>query len=244
MQTVRALRVFAITVSLCCALTATVAQAATVASVKPSFSPDRVGATSAFTLALSFSGEQQRVPAPVKTSVVHLPRGLGISLRGVGVCPLAQLRHHGPSACPASSLVGSGHSLMEAELGALVITENATLRAFRGPDRGGRSVLEISGQGLTPLVERVTFAGVLAPDSAPYGTKLEMSIPPIPTLPTEPDASTVKFSLTLGGSSSAGHHPDLVRVPSTCPAGGFPFAADFAFSDGSNTSASAQAPCS
>jgi hypothetical protein len=216
------------------------AQAETVAAIKPSFSPDRLGAATGFTLALDFGGEHQRVPAPIRTSVVHLPAGLGLNVHGIGICQPARLRTVGPKGCPASSVVGRGHALMEAELGALVITEEATLEAFRGPNRGGRSVLEISGQGLTPLIERVTFTGVVVADRAPYGVKLLMTIPPIPTVPTEPDASTVKFSLTLGG---AGTQRGSVTVPRECPAGGFPFASEFGFADGSTTSATAQVAC-
>lgn len=223
-----------------CALSTTGAQAETAATVKPSFTPDRLGAATAFTLALSFSGEHQRVPAPVRSSVVHLPAGLGLSVQGAGVCQLARLRARGPSGCPTSSLLGRGHALMEAQLGALLMTENASLQAFRGPNRGGRPVLEISGQGLTPLIERITFTGVVVADRAPYGLKLVMSIPAIPTLPTEPDASTANFSLTFGG---AGTHRGSVTVPRRCPSGGFPFGADFTFADGSTASAGEPVAC-
>jgi hypothetical protein len=223
-----------------CSGAASSAQAETVAAIKPSFSPNRLGAATGFTLNLDFGGEHQRVPAPVRTSVVHLPAGLGLNVQGVGICQPTRLRSVGPSGCPASSVVGRGHALMEAELGALVITENATLEAFRGPNRGGRPLLEISGQGLTPLVERITFTGVVAADRSPYGVKLLMTIPPIPTVPTEPDASTVKFSLTLGGT---GTHRGSVTVPKECPAGGFPFASEFGFADGSTTSVTAQVAC-
>jgi hypothetical protein len=219
------------------------AQATTTATIRPSLSPDRPGAETAFTLTLGFNGEGKMVPSPVRSSVVHLPAGLGINLSGVRTCSLGRLHSEGPSACPAGSLIGRGHALMEAQLGALVITEDATLQAFRGPNRGGRPVIEISGQGLTPLVERITFSGVLLSDHAPYGSKLAMSIPPIPTVPTEPDASTVKFSVTFGAAAGSGHHGGSITVPGHCPSGGFPFAADFKFADGSATSASAAATC-
>ncbi len=213
------------------------AQAETAAAVKASFSPDRLGATATFTLGLNFAGEHQRIPAPVRTTVVHLPAGLGINLRGVGVCQPARLR---AGDCPAASRIGRGHALMEALAGAIVITEDASLQAFRGPNRSGRPVLEISGQGLTPLIERITFTGVVVPDRAPYGLKILMRIPPVPTLPTEPDASAVSFSLTFGGP---GTRKRTVTVPSTCPTGGFPFAADFGFTDGTSNSAATQLAC-
>ncbi len=218
---------------------AVAANAETVAAVKPSFSPDRLGASTVFTLGLNFGGAHQRIPAPVRTSVVHLPAGLGLNMRGIGICRPERLRKHGPSGCPASSLLGRGHALLEAQAGALVITESATLEAFRGPNRAGHPMLEVTGQGLTPLVERITFTGLVVADRAPYGLKVKMTIPPIPTLPTEPSASTVSFSLTFGG---AGAHK-TVTVPSQCPVGGFPFAADFGFNDGSSATASSAVAC-
>ncbi len=72
-----------------------------------------------------------------------------------------------------------------------------------------------------------------------------MSIPPIPTLLFEPDASIVTFSLTIGASARHRKHEadNAVLVPSTCPAGGFPFAAEFTYADGSAGSALATIPC-
>lgn len=50
------------------------------------------------------------------------------------------------------------------------------------------------------------------------------------------------FSLTVG---TRGHRADAntVVVPSRCPVGGFPFAADFTYADGSTSSAAATTPC-
>ena len=71
-----------------------------------------------------------------------------------------------------------------------------------------------------------------------------MSIPAIPTIPLEPDASTVSFSLTIGGAAVRKHHnPNTVVLPSHCPAGGFPFAAEFTYEDGSTSSTTATVPC-
>ena len=62
----------------------------------------------------------------------------------------------------------------------------------------------------------------------------------------EPNASFVSLSLTIGG---IGHSPRAhaaagsILVPRSCPAGGFPFAADFTFADGSTASESAAVAC-
>ena len=239
--------------------------AETSASIRPSFSPDRLGASTAVTFAFRFSGGsggseggggeegggeegggEEGVPPPLSGMVVRLPAGLGIDARGVGICAKARLQSKGPSGCPSSSLIGRGHALMSVHAGSLVVPEEATLWAFRGPDRGGRPTLEVFGQGETPLYQSSVSTGVLEPDGSPYGSKLTISIPPIPTLVLEPNASIVSASLTIG---RVAHAPrahattGAILVPHSCPAGGFPFAASFTFADGSTTRASATVAC-
>jgi hypothetical protein len=227
------------------------AQAETGASIRPSLLPDRLGASTALTLAFRFSaGEEEgvpAVPAPLSGMVVHLPAGLGIDLRGVKTCTKARLRRRGAAGCPQGSLVGRGHALAEAHTGSLTSPEEVTISVFRGPNQGSRPVLEIFGQGETPLQEHSISTAVLGPDRPPYGSKLTVSIPPLPTLHFEPDASFASLSLTIG---RVGHSPRahaaagaILLVPRSCPAGGFPFAASFKFADGSTASASATAAC-
>ena len=52
------------------------AQTETSASIRPSLLPDRLGASTALTLAFRFSGGIEGVPAPLRGLVVHLPAGL------------------------------------------------------------------------------------------------------------------------------------------------------------------------
>jgi hypothetical protein len=211
------------------------AGASTVANLSPSFSPDRLGAPAALTLAIRYRSSQGGVPAPVTHTLVDLPAGVSFDLGGVSVCSRARAAR---GSCPASSRVGSGSTLSEAHLGSLTLTENATLTAFRGPNQGVRPTMEIASQGLTPLIERVVITGVVEADAPPYGPALALSVPPIPTLPTEPNASIVRFSLTIGAARGG-----LVRVPHTCPADGFPFASSFTFADASTAQTTATARC-
>jgi hypothetical protein len=238
-------RILAALAVCCTAAAPTAAQAGTGAGIRASFLPDRIGASATFTLAFKFSGGgRDEVPAPLSRAVVHLPAGLGINLREASVCPRARLQARGIQGCPAGALIGRGHALLELHPASQTITEDATLSAFRGPNAGGRPTIEILSQGYTPLEERTVITGVLQPDLAPYGLKLTLSIPPIPTLVGEPNASTASLSLTIGaGRGTRAHVAAEITVPHSCPAGGFPFAADFTFADGSTASASVLAPC-
>jgi len=237
------------TLSACCACaaaTSAVAQTETNASMRPSLLPDRLGASSALTLSFRFSGGEAGVPAPLSGMVVHLPSGLTVNLRGVKTCAKSRLQRRGPSGCPAGSLVGRGHALMKVHAGSQAVSEEAAISIFRGPSGSGRPTFEIYGHGETPLDQSSISTAVLQPDAAPYGLKVSVSIPPIPTLVLEPNASVVSLSVTVGG---IGHTPRAhaaagsIRVPRSCPAGGFPFAADVAFADGSSASASAVVAC-
>jgi hypothetical protein len=223
----------------CSASSCANAQAATVASIRPSLRPDRLGASTALTLALDYSDSEEGeegVPVPVRTIVVRLPAGLRIDLRGVQSCPAARLRRQGASGCPSGSLLGRGHAALEVHAGSQTLPEQAAVWAFRGPDHGASPTLEIFSQGYTPLDERTISTGVLGSDRPPYGSELTMSIPPIPTLVYEPDASLTSLSLTIGRDGTVG-------LPSSCPAGGFAFAAASTFVDDATVTATARAPC-
>jgi len=229
----------------CAAAPVAVAQAAeTSASIRPSFSPDRLGASTAVTFTVSFAGGPHGVPLPVRRAVVQVPGGLGVELPNTRGCTQAHLQADGANGCPARSQIGSGHAVMAAHAGSQTISENARLWAFLGPLRSAQPTLEVLGQGYTPLDERVVFPVRLEPDEPPYWGKLVAPIPAVPTIPLEPDASAVFFSLTIGTAGAPGTPGAIaVFVPRHCPSGGFPWAAEFTYSDGSTDSTTATIPC-
>jgi hypothetical protein len=234
----------ALAASCCLGPAPALAHTPTAASIRASFLPDRLGANTAFTLAFGFSGGEAGVPAPLRRMVVHLPAGLGIDLRGAPTCSTARLRRGGAGGCPSRSLLGRGHALMMVHAGSQLIPEETTIRVFRGPERGGRPTLEVLGRGETPLDRSTISTAVLEPDGAPFGLKLNTAIPAIPTVVYEPDASFVSLSLTIGaGGRPRAHTAGPITVPRRCPAGGFPFAADFTLGDGSTASARTNVSC-
>jgi hypothetical protein len=227
-----------------CALPAAGARAGASATITPSLSPDRLSAKGALTITIHYAESESGVPSPVRRSVLRFPIGLGVEIPHLRSCSIARLRSRGPSGCSAQSLLGHGHALAEAQAGSQLIAEDISLWLFLGPFHNLQPSFEILGQGYTPFDERVVLTGTVLPDSPPYGEDLVMSIPSIPTLPLEPDASIVTMSLTVGVSKP--RHPrtaNTVVVPSKCPPGGFPFAAEFTYADGSKGSTLATAPC-
>jgi hypothetical protein len=224
-------------------LVATSAQARAGVAIHASLRPDRLGASTAVTFSFRFSESEEGVPRPLSGMVVHLPAGLGTNLRGVPICPKARLQSQGPPGCPSGSLLGRGSAVIEIRPASQTLPEQVSMSAFRGPNRGNSPTLEILGQGETPLDESSLSTAVLQPDGTPYGSKLAIAIPPIPTLVLEPDASFQAFSLTIGGADRPHAHAGAIFAPRRCPAGGFPFAASFTFTDHSTTSASTAVAC-
>jgi hypothetical protein len=216
----------------------------TFASITPILSPDRLGAKASLTITIDYTGGAFGVPAAVSHADLKLPAGLSLDIPQLRSCSAAHLLARGPRGCPAQSELGGGHALVGAHTGSETITENATLWLFLGPLDNLQPTFEILAQGYTPIDERKVFGGSVIPASPPYGEELEMSVPPIPTLVLEPDASVIAFSLTVGASRHhASREATSVVVPSSCPVGGFPFAAEFTYADGSGGSALATEAC-
>jgi hypothetical protein len=218
------------------------ARGATSATIATSLSPDRLGARASLTFTIHYADVDAAVPSPVRRSVLRLPAGMSLYVPSLRSCTAARLRASGVGGCPARSQLGAGHALVETQEGSQIIAENVALHAFLGPPDNLLPTFEILAQGYTPLDKRTVFGGSVRSASPPYGEELAMSTPPVPTLPLEPDASIVTFSLTVGASGRPRDHSSVL-VPSSCPAGGFPFAAEFAYADGSTGSAVASIPC-
>jgi hypothetical protein len=229
---------------ICATLSPTARGAAASATITPSLAPHRLGAKGALVLTIRFAGGESGIPAPVRRSVLRFPANLGIEIPHLRSCSIARLRTRGPSGCPPQALLGRGHALAEAQAGSQLITEDISLWLFVGPFHNLQPTFVILGQGYTPFDQRVVLTGTVLPDNPPYGEDLVMSIPPIPTIPLEPDASIVTMSLTVGVSKPRfPREANTVVVPLSCPAGGFPFGADFTYADGSTSSALAMTPC-
>jgi hypothetical protein len=231
------------TVVMCTELTGA-AKAQTSETITPSLSPDRLHAKGALTLTIHYTGGEFGVPAPVRRSLLKLPAGLGLDIPALRSCSSSRLRTSGASGCPTQSKIGTGHALVESRAGSQLITENVALWIFLGPLQNFQPTFEVLGEGVTPLQKRVVLGGIVIPDHAPYGEELQMSIPAIPTLPLEPDASIATMTLTVGTRTQRlTRGANTVVVPGSCPVGGFPFAAESTYADGSTGSALATALC-
>lgn len=220
------------------------AAAQTAATIAPSLSPDRLGATATLTLGVRYSGGPYGVPPSLRRSVLELPAGMELDIPQLRACTAVQLRARGAAGCPPQAELGTGQVLAEVHAGSQILVEPVSLWMFLGPPRGLSPTFQVLGQGYSPLEKRIVLTGTVVHGAAPYGEELVVSLPPISTVQLEPDASVVSVSLSVGARQRPLRRlGNRVIVPSRCPAGGFPFAGEFTFADGSTSSAHATVPC-
>jgi hypothetical protein len=213
---------------------------ATIAAV---FHPDRLGAMGSFTVAIDLGAGAVGDQPPLRSSVLRLPAGLGIEVPHLRACEPERLRLLGARGCPLQAKIGSGQALVRAQLGSQLLEESVSLSVFLGPLHNLQPTFEMLAQGYTPFDERVVLSGAVLPDDPPYSEDLVLPVPAIATLPLEPDASVASMSLTIGSSRHSSREPNTAVEPTRCPSGGFPFAAELTYADGSTQSVSTASPC-
>jgi|HubBroStandDraft_3_1064219.scaffolds.fasta_scaffold06885_4 hypothetical protein len=237
---------FALVVLVCCSPARSASFAGNISSataITASFHPDRLSARGALTITIDPPSAAAGDTVPLRRTVLRLPAGLGIQIPHLRSCGATLLRLRGARGCPPQSLLGVGRALAQAPLGSSLLTESISLWVFLGPLRNLQPTFEVLAQGYTPFDERLVLGGTVLPDDPPYGEDLSLSIPAIPTLPLEPEASIVSMSLTIGSSRSSAKEPNRTIEPARCPAAGFPFAAQFVYADGSTQATSTLLSC-
>lgn len=231
------------------------APAAPSATLHASFTPERLGRRTTLSFGFRIRGEAGQVPPALTEAGLRYPNDLGIALSGLGLatCTEATLQAVGPAGCSADSIMGHGTALAEIALGSGNVQESAPLTILRASDQEGHIALLFNADGVTPLAAGVVFPGVLLPAPTPFGGLLSIGVPLIPSIPGAPDVALVQLRSTLGpskiiyyeqvGGRTLAYQPPGILLPNSCPRGGFPFAAEFSFIDGSHASAVASVPC-
>jgi hypothetical protein len=234
-----------------------VATASATQSVKldPSFSPYRLGAPSTIDLDLQIQAAPGQIPSALTEIEVRYPQNLGFALSGLGlaVCSPAMLEQTGVSGCPANSIMGHGNATAELRFGPQLVTENASISIARAPDQEGHIALLLYVSGPSPVNTQILSPAQLLPTVPPFGGRLNMQLPVIPSVPGAADIAIVSLNVTIGPQgliyyeraegATLAYTPKGILLPKTCPHGGFPFAATFSFLDGSRPQARTTLPC-
>jgi hypothetical protein len=225
------------------------------ASLRASLTPERLGQSTTLGFSFQITAPGGRVPPPLTGVEVSYPVNLGFALSelGLATCSPGALELFGLSGCPANSLMGSGTAIVEIPFGPELIRESANVEIIRTTNQSGHIALLIYATGHTPVNAELVLPGIILPAPPPFGGRLTMTVPLLPTLPEAPNGTVVQFHATLGPlrlkyyehvhGKIVEFQPRGIPLPDTCPRGGFPFTASFAFLDGSNASARTTVAC-
>lgn len=231
------------------------ASARQVVHLHTAFHPDRLGASTTVAFDLVVKNTNGWVPAPVTNILVHFPAGMNpnVSELGLGICEPSALMDNGPQGCPHNSIVGFGTSFVEVAVGRTRVEESASIVTFFGPPKSQNEVL-FYATGNSPVAASLVFSGQLRAESGgEFGGALETRVPLVETWPEGPYVALTHFESTLGPEKLTYHvrnhgkveafQPRGIAVPTRCPHGGFPFAAELTFTDGTKAAARSRVPC-
>jgi hypothetical protein len=229
--------------------------AAPTAKLSAALTPERLGGGTTIHFGFTVAYPPGQLPSPPRKIELLYPAELGIATSGLGIatCRAAKLEAKGPPGCPSDSVIGYGSGLVEVPFGPETLLEAMRVTTFMAPLKAGHLGLLFYADGETPVSAQLVFPGLVLPARFPFGGDLDTNLPLVPTLPEAPDAALMELTTTLGPSHityyeySRGHsipyRPRGIRLPRTCPHGGFRFAATFTFADQTNASAHAEVPC-
>jgi hypothetical protein len=236
-------------------LAAVPAGAAETVKLETSFTPDVLGANTTIGFGFHIANTNGGLPAPLESVSLHLPLGINYitTTLGLAICQPAVLLAKGVGGCPPNSRLGFGEAYVEVPFGQASGHEIPNIQALMGPPHNGNIVVLFYANGLSPVSAQLVFQGELVSGSQTLGGSLNTAIPLIPSVTNGPPVSVVSIRSTIGPSHltyykyvhgrKVGFRPRGVGVPLSCPRGGFPFTADFGFTDGTTALATSTVPC-
>jgi hypothetical protein len=225
------------------------------ATLQASFTPNHLGDPTTIAFGFHVSTTEGLAPPPLTSLDLQMPAGMNYvtTTLGLATCKAATLLADGLAGCSPNSRLGYGTAYVEVPFGASSGQEIPELQAVEGPSSTGNLVVLFYANGRSPVAAQLTFTGEVLPDSGAFGSQLSATVPLVTSVPGGPDVSIVSVQATIGPKHltyyrhSHGHrvafHPRGISIPEHCPHGGFPFAANFTFQDGSTTTASTTVPC-
>jgi hypothetical protein len=129
-------------------------------------------------------------PPPLTNTTLRFPRGSVVNARFFQTCSKSELERKGASACPARSKIGTGTATGDAR--PILATVDAKITMFNGKPVNGNPTILIYAQ--PEISSPLTIQGELKRQRrGPYGYILDVKVPPIPTLPGQPNASVSFF---------------------------------------------------
>jgi len=133
-------------------------------------------------------------PPVLTNTTLRFPKGAVVNARYFKRCDPRRLEARGVKGCPSASIIGRGKAQGNARP---IVTDliDAKITMFNGPPRGGNPTIVI--YAVPDISSPLVITGELKRErSSNYGYVLSVDIPPIPTLPGQPNASVSFFDAT------------------------------------------------
>jgi hypothetical protein len=231
------------------------AQARQSVRLQAALTPERLGQGTTISFGFQITAPARNVPPPLTGVEISYPLEFGFALSelGLATCAAGTLETFGPEGCPPNSVMGYGTAVAEIPAGPNILEETTNVTIVRTTEHNQHLALLIYAEGETPVSAEIMFPGMILPAAAPFGGRLDMNVPLVPSLPDGPDVAIVRFHSTLGPlhlrytervhGRIVKYEPKGIPLPNHCPDRGFPFAAQFAFQNGSHADAMTRVPC-
>jgi hypothetical protein len=219
------------------------------------FHPERLGASTTLNLRIQVAPGAEAVPPPLVHAELRYPAGLDVQLSGLGIdeCTAATLETAGIGACPVDSIMGEGQAIAEFLIAHHIVREVASLTAVRTTEHEGHLTMLLYLYDETAVSAQLILTTQLLPAGGPFAGLVDIEIPLVQSLPGTPDVSVSEIQLALGPETLTyselldgkiiHYIPQGINLPKRCPRGGFPFAVNLDFLDGSHASARTAVPC-
>jgi len=248
-------RIAVLAAALACAILAAPAQARESLKLRASLRPDLLDRETTIGFEFTIAAPGGQVPSPLTAVTLRYPGDVGIVVSGLGLdaCTPRTLQLRGPAGCPSDAHMGTGSATVEIPVGQTVVRESASVAIVRAETKDERFALAFYAEGASPIVADLALPALLLNANAPFGGSVAIEPPLIASLPEASDVSVVALHAAIGPEHltyyrrqhgySVPYRPRGVRLPASCPAGGWPFTAAVGFLDGTRAAASAEVPC-
>ena len=130
-----------------------------IATLRASFSPERLGAPTTIFFGFRISSIPVGSSMPLTNVSVFLPSEMGLATSGLGLrnCLLSRLEAIGPPGCPSSALMGRGTATAEIPIGGEIVAESAQIEVFSARVREGRLALMVYANAPFPVSAQLVF---------------------------------------------------------------------------------------
>lgn len=225
------------------------------ATLKAKFRPERLGASTAVSIAFHLHSDPEEALPPISNFALRLPKGMGFgaSELGLATCSESSLLSSGVQGCPRESLMGTGSAQVQVPFSTQVVREKARVFIFMAKPVGEQTTTLFYFDGRRPVIAPIVLQSQIVTPEGSFNSVLNTPVQTIPTAPDGPEGRMVSLRATIGPSTlryfrrvnhrRVSYRPEGLSLPNRCAPGGFRFAARFRFRDGSQTIARTGIPC-